>query len=59
MLYTFKAIPIIARGNPYVSIKADHSDPGRIVKYAPKPYLKEECVPNGEKQVQGSPEKLL
>lgn len=40
MIHTFKAIPIIARGKPYVNIKADHSDPGRIVKYAQNPYLK-------------------
>lgn len=33
-------MPIIAIGNPYVSIIADHSDPGSILKYAPKPYLK-------------------
>lgn len=38
-LLAFKAIPIIARGNPYVSIRADHSDPGRILKYAQNPYL--------------------
>lgn len=37
--YTFRAMPIIARGKPYVSIMADHSDPGRILKYAPNPYL--------------------
>lgn len=30
---------MIASGKPYVSINADHSDPGRILKYAPKPYL--------------------
>lgn len=32
-------MPIIARGKPYVSIMADHSDPGRTLKYAPNPYL--------------------
>lgn len=35
--FTFSAIPIIARGKPYVNIKADHSDPGKRLKYAPKP----------------------
>jgi hypothetical protein len=30
--HTLRAIPIIERGNPYVSIIADHSVPGRIVK---------------------------
>jgi hypothetical protein len=38
--FTLRAIPIIARGKPYVSIIADHSDPGRMLKYAPKPYLR-------------------
>lgn len=37
--FTLSAIPIMARGKPYVNIIADHSDPGRILKYAPKPYL--------------------
>lgn len=39
-------MPIIARGKPYVSIRADHSDPGRILKYAPNPYLWNESRSN-------------
>lgn len=31
-IVTLRAMPIIARGKPYVSISADHSDPGRILK---------------------------
>lgn len=30
--FTLSAIPITARGKPYVSINADHSDPGKILK---------------------------
>lgn len=30
---------MIARGKPYVNINADHSEPGKMLKYAPKPYL--------------------
>jgi hypothetical protein len=33
-----RANPITARGKPYVSMMADHSEPGKIVKYAPNPY---------------------
>nr|GMC59938.1 hypothetical protein Iba_chr02bCG6060 [Ipomoea batatas] len=35
-------MPIIARGKPYVSINADHSDPGMILKYAKCTYERSE-----------------
>lgn len=37
---TLRAKPMTDRGKPYVSIMADHSEPGRTVKYAPNPYLR-------------------
>lgn len=41
---------MIVRGNPYVSIIADHSEPGKIVKYAPNPYLEKRIAISYEHQ---------
>lgn len=40
IVLAFNAMPMMVSGKPYVSISADHSEPGSRLKYAPNPYLK-------------------